>query len=139
MCSTRRERRRRFNVRCPNWTIHVGGETGKMTMRRVRGMFAMLMAVGLLAVACSKSEERKESASEGSQPNAETAMPEVGQRAIPESQYKPVAGRFGGRIVRDTLGEPKSFNPVTAGETSTTEYTNRMFQGLTEINAFTGD
>jgi peptide/nickel transport system substrate-binding protein len=54
-------------------------------------------------------------------------------------QWKPVPGVYGGRIVRDTLGEPKSFNPITAGETSTTAYTGRIFQGLTEIDPFTGD
>src|SRR5436190_1544384 len=65
--------------------------------------------------------------------------PQVGIRPGTEATYKPVLGKFGGRIVRDTLGEPKSLNPITAGETSTTEYTARMFQGMTETNPFTGE
>src|SRR4051794_600675 len=47
----------------------------------------------------------------GIPPNA----PQVGIRPGAEADYKPVVGKFGGRIVRDTLGEPKSFNPITAG------------------------
>jgi peptide/nickel transport system substrate-binding protein len=65
--------------------------------------------------------------------------PDVGIKAMTPEQFKPVVGTYGGRIVRDTLGEPKSFNPVTAGETSTTEYTGRIFQGLTDTDPFTGE
>jgi peptide/nickel transport system substrate-binding protein len=54
-------------------------------------------------------------------------------------EVKPVVGKYGGRLVRDGLGEPKSFNPVTAGETSTTDYTDRIFQGLTDENPWTGE
>ena len=71
----------------------------------------------------------------GIPPNA----PKVGIHPATVETYKPVVGTYGGRIVRDTLGEPKSFNPVTVGETSTSEYTNRMFLGLTDINPFTGE
>lgn len=71
--------------------------------------------------------------------NARPAIPQIGIQAISKDQYKPVVGKYGGRIIRDTIGEPKSFNPVTAGETSTTAYTGRVFQGLTDIDAFTGD
>ncbi len=56
---------------------------------------------------------------------------------VPPEQYKPVVGRRGGRIVWATLGEPKSFNPITSGETSTTEYTSRIFLGLTASDAWT--
>lgn len=64
--------------------------------------------------------------------------PEVGIHPISSDQYKPVVGTYGGRIVVDSLGEPKSFNPITAGETSTTEFTGRIFQGLTDLDPFTG-
>ena len=73
------------------------------------------------------------------QASGETKAPAIGKPVDTEADYKPVAGTPGGRIVRDTLGEPKSFNPITAGETSTTEFTNRMFEGLTKENAFTGE
>lgn len=72
-------------------------------------------------------------------PPARSTIPQIGIQAISKDQYKPVVGKYGGRIIRDTIGEPKSFNPITAGETSTTAYTGRVFQGLTDIDAFTGD
>ena len=56
--------------------------------------------------------------------------------SVPQADYKPVPGTFGGRIVQSTLSEPKSFNPITAGETSTTEYTGYIFLGLTRTNAW---
>ena len=70
---------------------------------------------------------------------ARPAVPQVGVQAVTPADYKPVVGTYGGRIVRDTIGEPKSFNPVTAGETSTTIFTSRIFQGLTDTDAFTGE
>ena len=40
-------------------------------------------------------------------------------------------------MVTANIGEPKSFNPITASETSTHDYTVRMFQGLTDIDPYT--
>src|SRR5438105_3944598 len=112
-----------------------------MTKWRV---LAAVLSVAVIAggLGCGKSDQNKSqttpttNASGGDQP---LASPNVGIKPVPESEYKPAVGKYGGRLVRDSLGEPKSFNPVTAGETSTTEYTGRMFQGLTDQNAFTGD
>ena len=53
-------------------------------------------------------------------------------------EVKPEIGKYGGRLVRDALGEPKSFNPITAGETSTSDFTDRMFQGMTSENPWSG-
>ena len=59
-------------------------------------------------------------------------------RACAQSDYKPVIGKRGGVLLLATFGQgPKSFNPVTAGETSTTIYTSRIFEGLTDSNAWT--
>jgi peptide/nickel transport system substrate-binding protein len=70
---------------------------------------------------------------------AGVVAPKVGIPFGTREGYKPVVGKYGGRIVRDMLGEPKSFNPITASETSTTDYTQRIFQGLTDSDAFTGE
>lgn len=59
--------------------------------------------------------------------------------AVPREQYKPVVGTYGGRYVRATISPPKSFNPVTSGETSTTEYTAYMYLGLTRTDAWTAE
>jgi peptide/nickel transport system substrate-binding protein len=68
---------------------------------------------------------------------AKFAIPRVGQPFTPREQYKPVPGKYGGKLVRDSLGEPKSFNPITSGETSTSDYTERMFEGLTTTDMWT--
>jgi len=70
---------------------------------------------------------------------AGVVSPNVGIKPVAEADYKPVVGKSGGRVVRDALGEPKSFNPITAGETSTTEFTARIFQTLLDQNPFTGE
>ncbi|MCJ7544185.1 MAG: ABC transporter substrate-binding protein [Phycisphaerae bacterium] len=53
--------------------------------------------------------------------------------------YSPVVGRFGGRIVLASLGEPKTFNPIVANETSSTEITGLMWEGLTTSNPWTSE
>jgi peptide/nickel transport system substrate-binding protein len=63
----------------------------------------------------------------------------VGQTFFTKDQVKFEVGKYGGRLVRDALGDPKSFNPITAGETSTTDYTVRIFQGLTRIDWWSGE
>lgn len=70
---------------------------------------------------------------------AQQKMPDVGIKPVTRDEYKPAPGTVGGRLVIDALGEPKSFNPITSGETSTSDYTNRMFEGLTEEDPFTGE
>lgn len=91
---------------------------------------AAVFAVSVLANTTVWGQEQK---------GAAFKVPQVGKPAAKLADYKPVVGRYGGRIVRDVLGEPKSFNPITAGETSTTDYTDRMFEGLTRTDAFTGE
>lgn len=50
-----------------------------------------------------------------------------------------VAAENSAEMIRSTISPPKSFNPVMAKETSTTEITNKMFVGLTRIDGFTGE
>ena len=45
--------------------------------------------------------------------------------------------KYGGQLVVSTTSDPKSFNDLIAKETSTTEITEYMFEGLTRVNAFT--
>jgi len=46
-------------------------------------------------------------------------------------------GRYGGSVVFSTISDPKSFNEVTAQETSTTEILQYVFEGLTRLNPYT--
>lgn len=64
-----------------------------------------------------------------------TDVPKYG--SVPKSEYAPKIGRYGGQLVTASFGEGlKSFNPVTAGETSTTDYTARIFEGLLYSDAW---
>lgn len=94
----------------------------------MKKMTAVLLACGMLA-GCGKRPESGKQVSGDRQ--------EI-RGACAESDYKPVVGKRGGRLVLATFGQgPKSFNPVTAGETSTTVYTSRIFEGLSDNNAWT--
>jgi len=46
-------------------------------------------------------------------------------------------GKYGGYLYLATTSDPKSFNPILAKETSTTQITSLIFEGLTRINAET--
>lgn len=46
---------------------------------------------------------------------------------------------YGGTLVYATTSDPKSFNPIIAKETSTTEITGLLFEGLTRINGVTAE
>jgi peptide/nickel transport system substrate-binding protein len=103
--------------------------------------FAILPA--LLATLFVSSGCKKETAQQGGSPPAAKAnasgVPQVGQPFVTKEQYKPVPGKYGGRLIRSTLNEPKSFNPIVSSETSTSDYTLRICQGLTEADPFTGE
>ncbi|MDR3020275.1 MAG: ABC transporter substrate-binding protein, partial [Treponema sp.] len=46
-------------------------------------------------------------------------------------------GTPGGEIVLSTISDPKSFNPITSTETSTTYFTALMYEGLVTRNGVT--
>ncbi|MCR4337378.1 MAG: ABC transporter substrate-binding protein [Candidatus Omnitrophica bacterium] len=48
-----------------------------------------------------------------------------------------VSPHHGGQLVLATTSDPKSFNAITAKETSTTLVTSYMFEGLTRVNGVT--
>jgi len=52
-------------------------------------------------------------------------------------QFRPEAGKRGGEIILSTISDPKSFNPITSTETSTSEFTAYMYEGLVKINGVT--
>lgn len=53
--------------------------------------------------------------------------------------FKPEIGKYGGNIILSNISDPKSFNPITANETSTSEFTAYMFEGLTRTNGVTSE
>jgi peptide/nickel transport system substrate-binding protein len=54
-----------------------------------------------------------------------------------EKSLSPQIGLPGGTLTLATISDPKSFNPIVAKETSTTEITGLIFEGLTRLNGVT--
>ncbi len=86
----------------------------------------LLCAAAFLFFACGAKEEvveeKEEAQFEGTEPISH------------ESWEK---GNPGGRFVRASLGDPKTFNPAVASETSTTEITDRLFDFIAKRNTLT--
>ena len=55
----------------------------------------------------------------------------------PYKDYQIVCGQRGGKLVLSTITDPKSFNPIVAQETSTTQITGYIFEGLTRTHPVT--
>jgi len=55
----------------------------------------------------------------------------------PVVAYEPKIGTYGGTLNQAVLGDPKSFNPITAMETSTTVVTGLLFLGLMRVDGVT--
>jgi len=87
---------------------------------RARGALVVALAgMQLLVAACGKKEVH----------TARVADP----NPIPEGAgHRDVTGEHGGRLVYVTIGDPKTFNPTLANETSSTDITSGpLFVGLT--------
>jgi len=56
---------------------------------------------------------------------------------LSHSEYTPSLGSYGGTLTLATTSDPKSFNPILAKETSTTQITGLIFEGLTRVNGIT--
>jgi peptide/nickel transport system substrate-binding protein len=55
----------------------------------------------------------------------------------PFTEYTFECGQEGGQIVLSATSDPKSFNPIVAQETSTTQITSLIFEGLTRTHPLT--
>jgi peptide/nickel transport system substrate-binding protein len=110
-----------------------------MTSKLLLPPIVLVVIVGLLG--CDRGGNKQASQQQPATAPSESAgaLPQVGIPHFTKAQYKPVPGKYGGRLVRDQLGEPKSFNPIVASETSSTDYTQRIFDGLTHMNSFDGE
>ncbi|MCX7727450.1 MAG: ABC transporter substrate-binding protein, partial [Chitinispirillaceae bacterium] len=85
----------------------------------------------LLFQNCGKSG--KSSEKEAAQPDTFN-YEEVHKKAL---QFSPKIGKYGGEIILSTFSDPKSFNPITSTEMTTTEFTSYIFEGLVKPNGVT--
>ncbi|HON09423.1 MAG TPA: ABC transporter substrate-binding protein [Chitinispirillaceae bacterium] len=52
-------------------------------------------------------------------------------------KFVPAIGKKGGQIVLSSFSDPKSFNPITSTENTTSEFTEFLFEGLVRANGVT--
>jgi len=94
--------------------------------RRARGTAAILLLIATFAAGCGKSSPDPRPATEAS-----------GDYPLPRNpgiaQCEP--GVRGGRLVIADFGAPKTFNPITANESSSDDIIRFLFSGLTTIDA----
>jgi peptide/nickel transport system substrate-binding protein len=84
---------------------------------RIRNLY-LTAIVGILAFGC---ETRKTATSNPDAPDSGRTI-----------------GVPGGKIVLSSLGGPKSFNPIVSNESSSSEFTGLIFQGLVDLDPVTG-
>lgn len=83
------------------------------------------ISVLLLLSGCSKKDAK--------QPLPVNSFSIQNPRVITRTETAP-SGRRGGTLRYATFGEPKTFNPTMANETSSTDITNRIFSSLLTLN-----
>ncbi|HSH96173.1 MAG TPA: ABC transporter substrate-binding protein, partial [Roseimicrobium sp.] len=88
------------------------------------GLFTTL---GLLGSGCGGKSDG---------PSSGGAPTPVAQTPLPEPPYvaKCEPGVHGGRLVVATFGDPKTFNPITANEASSTDIIRFLFMGLVNMD-----
>jgi peptide/nickel transport system substrate-binding protein len=97
-------------------------------MRKTWAGLILLLAASLVFFACGAEEEVVEEKEEA---QFEGTVP------IDRSSWE--KGNPGGRFVRAALGDPKTFNPAVASETSTTEITEQLFDTIARRDTLTLD
>lgn len=73
-----------------------------------------------------------------SSPSESVSTPSDATAPAADTTYRaplePEIGKPGGRLISATLGDPKTFNPITANETSSTDITSLIYEGLVSYN-----
>lgn len=79
----------------------------------------------------SGTSEEKDKSSSSSHQNDFSAIQKKAESFVPE------IGTHGGEIILSSFSDPKSFNPITSTEVTTSEFTSYMYEGLVTINGVT--
>src|SRR5215212_11600113 len=112
-----------YSIPSANRVSSSSAEKIRNGIRMNRILFLASLAISFaLLTGCDrdkgKSKSQNSSSGATTTPSADSGpqVPRVGRPYFTKETYKPQIGKSGGRVVRDTIGEPKSFNPVTSGE-----------------------
>jgi len=103
-------------------------------MRLVRVLLWLAVAGAPFASGCGGRDRDRHAPAEA------TARPDSLPRPEEPLTYETANGVYGGRFVASVTSDPKSWNPIIARETSTTEFTSGiLFEGLVAIDNATQD
>jgi peptide/nickel transport system substrate-binding protein len=101
----------------------------------VKIVVPLILITTLLLIGCGsdKNDSKQQNASAASQSlnNDYAAIQKKAESFIPE------IGTSGGEIILSSFSDPKSFNPITSTEVTTTEFTSYMYEGLVTANGVT--
>jgi peptide/nickel transport system substrate-binding protein len=97
-----------------------------MELRMIKNLWRQGWGVLLLILVGSVGCGKRKTGEGGTQ--ASSPLPE------PPMKYEIEPGRRGGRLVMSTFGEPKTFNPITANESSSTDIITFLFAALTRVD-----
>ena len=101
-------------------------------MRLIAVVVAVLSIIGFFpGCSGSRSGEQKEGSSSNS------GGVDYGQLQRKALAFVPEIGKEGGEIVLSSVSDPKSFNPITSTENTTTEFTTYMYEPLVYPNGVT--
>ncbi len=100
-------------------------------MNRFVGAF---LTGSLLLFTASCSSKSSDDASKQAASSAANSYDVLQKKA---EGFEPSIGKPGGEIILSSFSDPKSFNPITSTETSTSEFTNLMYEGLTAVDGVT--
>jgi peptide/nickel transport system substrate-binding protein len=101
----------------------------------VKIVIPVVLITTILLIGCGSpkndSKQQIASATSLSLDNDYTAIQKKAESFVPE------IGTSGGEIVLSSFSDPKSFNPITSTEVTTTEFTSYMYEGLVTTNGVT--
>lgn len=102
----------------------------------VRNILTFTLSSFIAAIIFGCGSGASKTQNQNQKPNTSTGVDYVAIQKKAEN-FVPVIGKKGGQIVLSTTSDPKSFNPVTSTEMSTTEFTQYIYEGLVKQNGVT--
>jgi peptide/nickel transport system substrate-binding protein len=87
-----------------------------------------------VASGCGKNASQNKAGQKAAADSGAVDYEAIQKRAL---SFVPQIGAYGGQIVLSSITDPKSFNPITSTETSTTEFVQYLYEGLVRINGVT--
>lgn len=103
-------------------------------LSKLSGIYVLLITSMVGFYGCGGKTENSKGVSESSNQLTGVDYEAIQKKAI---AFVPKIGKSGGEMILSSASDPKSFNPMTSSESSTSEFTQHMFEGLIKVNGAT--